>query len=1226
MFFEIHIEIKFPFSFYLLIVPTYGGTTTNGIRQYCQFPFIYLGNEYTNCISGSPQSSPSSQNIVDPWCSLTNNFDNDRQWGFCDIGVTDSTSYDICQSQSQLLRCSSGYVIDIVTADYATKSDGNTNISFCIYSQNDCFQRDSFSIQNMCAGKTSCTVNHSSKNLALCQNRPSTYLHIEYVCVPNTVSNINSYNLCHSDLKPGTDIRRGFIISPNFPNSPNNINCAYDIQSSIPSYDIYFYIIEMDLNGPIAVGQSCTKDRLIVQADNSLTEWCGQSSTNILLKTCRKSVSLQLIRASDARGQGVKLYFEFRERNPTEICDDIVTSSTTPTLSPTPSTQPTTTPIPNYYPNASPRLFKTLCYPDPSALFGASNFECPSYYVMVIHRAFYGYGDRCDYTSNDCTSEADHVYRICSGKQTCSISFLNSVTLSSCNNRVANYLFVVYQCLPTIPIIQSVYDLCSSQTHNLFGTYGVIQSTSYPSYAPTQCTDVVIGLPSNSDQVIFMYLYDLNIGAANIETGGCTNDYLLISYECNNQLYREYLCGTRQTEILFETCSSTDKIFVTSNLISLSNENQRGFALFYHVVPKSNVITLPITELTTITTSPSIAVGLVSTMVTQINICVQQTVQLVCKSDYSLVLHKFYLAVSKIGSCHYLYDDCLEEQTYFHGTCGGKPSCSIFAPSVPLSTCNNSIANYLYGEYQCIPNRPKLNINICSPLNTLEKVYGGAIVSSYGYTSESNQCQVYLQSSKPVGNLAHQAFAIYIMKLNLPIQSTRDQSIQCNDNDPYIEIEDSQIGIIRLCGNSHASKLYETCSSTIRILYKNFNLSTNNIEYEGFQLYFESIEKPECSDVVTILPPTPQAPFVIQQEVVCALSIDRERVSFACAQDHSLVFLQSYEFVTTNPESCDITQYSCHYLSEQPQALCAGRHSCTYIHSIPIEPEINICGGYKADSIQFFYQCIPMKPSEIYSKATLCVDKVINFERGFIETPHYPMSYQYGQQQCSLRISLSDTFESKQLSIYLYIIDLSIRDTSTIDETSTIKCYDSITYRDSKTNRSLCGSIDQPILEYHTNEKELELILNIQESLPSNISSRWRGARFFVFIGNQSLPNPPAILTTVTTQDTTVALTETTTKKRHNHKATIAGVVTGVTVLVLSIIAILVYRYRLRSKSSDDSIIGYIRNTDTITSDINNTSNSNRSSIPSGAFKGSVSSTFTSPFYRMKNKEDAAQA
>ncbi|CAF3390063.1 unnamed protein product [Rotaria sp. Silwood1] len=1206
-----------------LQIAAYDGTTINGIRQYCQFPFTYEGNQYTNCILDRPPNTTILQNLTDPWCSLTSSFDKDHQWGFCDIGVTDSTFYDVCRSQSQSLKCSPGYVIDIITADYAAKPDRSTGTTSCVYNQNDCFQNDASTIQNICAGKTSCIAFHFAKTLALCQNRPSAYLHIDYTCVPNDIQNINTYDICNNDLKPQDNIRRGFIISPNFPNTQKNINCTYDLEILKPHQDIYLYIIDMDLNSPNIIGQSCTKDRLIITADASITEWCGRSYTNMLLKTCHKSVSLQLIRSFDARGRGVKFYFEFRERSPNEICDEIVTTSTRSTLSPTPPIGSTTISLrPDYFPYLSPRLFKTLCYPDLSSLFGANNFQCPSNYIIVIHRAFYGYGKRCAYTQNDCTSEADHVYRTCSGKQTCSISFLNIFTLPECNNVIANYLFVVYQCLPTLTIIPTINNLCTSQTHDLFEVSGILQSTSYPSYTQTQCINVTLSPPEGSDLVIYMYLLDLDIGLPNVETGDCTDDYLLLSYECNNQLYREYLCGTRQAELLFDTCSSTDKIFVSYNLTNQNTQSQRGFALLYHLLPRTTTITLPPTRIstttkTTVITSLDFGPGPISTMILQTSVCVQQSIQLRCNVDYGLVLHKIDLAVSKIGSCNYSSDDCFEERTYLHGTCGGKSSCYIFPPSVSLSKCNNSKSTYFYAEYQCIPNRPKLNVSICTSTSVFERVEGGAIVSSSGYTSEYRECQVTLQSAKLLENPAHKAFSIYIVMFNLPIGSYREQSSQCNDNDPYVEIEDSQIGITRLCGNSHTRKLFETCSNNIQIRYKNFNIATNNIPYKGFQFYFESIEKTQCSDVVTIIPPKPQEPFVIKEETLCALSIDRERVSFSCTPDYGLIFLQSYEFITKNPESCDISQHTCHYLSEQPQALCAGQQSCSYIHSIPIGPQLNICHGNKGDSIQFFYQCIPMKPTVTYLKATFCIDTYVTFNRGFIETPNYPNSYRYGPQQCSLRILLPNTPEGKQLSIYLYIIDLSIRDTSAIDSTSTFECYDSIIYRDRKITRSLCGNIDQPVFEYQTDKDELELILNITELLPLNMSSNWRGARFFYLIGNQLLPTSPTILTTqgTITTITTEKPVENITIKPSNRKPMIAGVVSGVIIVLLCIIGFVLYRRRLRSRGIEESKIEYRRNIDTINDDLNYRRSENRSSIPLDALRSPALSTLTTKTY-----------
>jgi hypothetical protein len=316
------------------------------------------------------------------------------------------------------------------------------------------------------------------------------------------------------------------------------------------------------------------------------------------MKTCYNPLSTQLIRTTDAQGGGVKLYFEFRERPLNEICDEIITPSTPSTLIPTSTGPSTTTPFPLYFPDPSERMIKTLCYPDLSGSFGTNNFHCPSGYVLVIHRAFYGTGNRCAYTPGDCIHEADHVYGDCSGKQACSVSFENIVTLSQCNQVAASYLSIEYQCLPTSTIAQNVHDLCTNSTNHLTGVSGILRSPSYPTYTEGECINVTLIPPETSNVVIFMYLLELNIGVSNVETDLCTDDYLLLSYQCNNQIYDQYLCGTRRTELLFDTCSSTDRIFASFNLTNPNSQSYRGFALLYHLLPKSALSTIspPITN------------------------------------------------------------------------------------------------------------------------------------------------------------------------------------------------------------------------------------------------------------------------------------------------------------------------------------------------------------------------------------------------------------------------------------------------------------------------------------------------------------------------------------------------------------------------------------------------------------------------------------------------------
>ena len=52
-------------------VQTYGGT---GQGESCVFPFTYRGNEYEWC---------TSERHDQPWCAVTNDYDDDKLWGNC---------------------------------------------------------------------------------------------------------------------------------------------------------------------------------------------------------------------------------------------------------------------------------------------------------------------------------------------------------------------------------------------------------------------------------------------------------------------------------------------------------------------------------------------------------------------------------------------------------------------------------------------------------------------------------------------------------------------------------------------------------------------------------------------------------------------------------------------------------------------------------------------------------------------------------------------------------------------------------------------------------------------------------------------------------------------------------------------------------------------------------------------------------------------------------------
>ncbi|CAF5105329.1 unnamed protein product, partial [Rotaria sp. Silwood1] len=167
-----------------------------------------------------------------------------------------------------------------------------------------------------------------------------------------------------------------------------------------------------------------------------------------------------------------------------------------------------------------------------------------------------------------------------------------------------------------------------------------------------------------------------------------------------------------------------------------------------------------------------------------------------------------------------------------------------------------------------IPTRPKITRDVCSSTGSSEKVEGGAIISSLNYTSESRNCKIQLQTNEVLGSPIHKAFKIFILTLNLPIRPTlREQGAQCGPFDPSIEIDGTELGPIRLCGNSHTRYLLETCSNIVEIRYNNILMNTGTSKYKGFEIYLESIQHDICRP--TAPPAVITSPFNITSQVAC---------------------------------------------------------------------------------------------------------------------------------------------------------------------------------------------------------------------------------------------------------------------------------------------------------------------------------------------------------------------
>ncbi|CAF0779245.1 unnamed protein product [Didymodactylos carnosus] len=1163
-----------------VLIQTYGGTTNETMR-YCEFPFLYQNQLQSACLSS--ETAPIPGGSTDPWCSLTDNFDTDKQWGYCYLGVTQTTMYDICPSKTETLKCPLGYVIDIVASMYGTKNQDIGDAQACVYDANDCFINDDTTVQATCAGRSSCVVLHSVRTLASCQNRRSSYLHIDYICVPNTLPDIKEYDFCGSTtiITPTDDkpIRRGYIVSPNYPNTQPGIDCTITIQPN-DQQDVYVYILDMQLDVPL-LGQSCTKAKFIQTYDGLTQERCGRSSTNFLLNTCHSPLSLQLIKSSDSSSKGLKLYFEFINRPIDVVC---VTppppmSSTKPTVVPQTTTEP---PQPSWYPNMSPIMTKPICYLDLVSLFG-NNIQCYNNYLLVIRRAFYGKGSKCGYTQGDCIRDTDYVYQTCAGKQGCAVNFIAPVTLSECGvNLYAGYLYVEYQCAPNLSLQPSL-DLCSIQQTTLGDLSGSLISTTYPSYVITQCDNITLQAPDNSNMILRMYLLDLNIDAEDSTSGLCTNDYLIFSYNCDGQTIENKLCGTRKTQFLFETCNVNEAIRVSYRAQSQLHEQQGGFALHYQFLPKSVESTIP-TVPTQPSTPPTVktttgSVPPITRPIEVVTLCAGQSRTLICPRNFVIVLLQIDLGVSEKNQCLFARNDCFEERTYLYGSCAGQTSCVIvYSRELPVAACSNRPANYLYAEYQCVPTSGQIQVNGCNNGLPIDVQLSASIFSTNypTYTPSSQDCTVQLHAPRLLGSPHRRSFKIYIIVFNLPSTAiSGGQGSQCDPvNDAYVEIYDDIIKT-RLCGNLHTRYVFEICTDTLHIRFKDINKQISpSAKYKGFNIYVEAIDT-NCPELVgtTIRPPEISQPFTIYDRVVCIVP-GRERTTMVCKEHHGLVFLQSYVYSTSKPSECQISDKLCHYPSEQPQSLCTGQTSCSYIFMPQPYPLSFGCSVPAPDLINFQYECIPnrlIQQSPDYGTAVLCQDSLVTFRSGFIHTPNYP-AYSYSKQ-CKLKILLSGASATNLMYIRLYVIDLSMRQSSTSSKKTNKddSCYDSITYRDSKMSTILCGELEEKFL-YESHDRELEIEFNTKAMLPTDDPTRFHGALLFFYIANFTSPATPPPSTTL--EVSAPPSTQSQKPKKKAVTGVIIGILAGLCALVI-LVGILLYRKGIlfnRRKTSPDVV------------------------------------------------------
>ncbi len=101
------------------------------------------------------------------------------------------------------------------------------------------------SFAETCSDKESCILRHNRRKLFDCQNRQSSFLRVDYSCIPNTVPSIPTIDICTTQT---TSEKRGFIQSSGFPSYKGNLDCKTQISVNEQNKVVNIYTVSISVS------------------------------------------------------------------------------------------------------------------------------------------------------------------------------------------------------------------------------------------------------------------------------------------------------------------------------------------------------------------------------------------------------------------------------------------------------------------------------------------------------------------------------------------------------------------------------------------------------------------------------------------------------------------------------------------------------------------------------------------------------------------------------------------------------------------------------------------------------------------------------------------------------------------------------------------------------------------------------------------------------------------
>jgi hypothetical protein len=237
---------------------------------------------------------------------------------------------EACVPQSIPLRCMNKYVVVVRTALYGVAQTPGQ----CAYKPGDCVA-DAMSIAICIGDAIQCSIYGVRKKLPQCNDQYSSYVHIEYDCVPIEMDNSSKeYNVCQN----GTDITtdHGIIKSPGYP-SPFQTT-TWECFSAIHVPDdktIRLWLSDLYIG---STGTNCASDHVYVVDSVQTYKHCGLQRY-VYPYLCSSTIIIQYLATSNfATYKGMRMYFEIIDRPEIDYCPQV-------SVTPVPSTTTTASTI-----------------------------------------------------------------------------------------------------------------------------------------------------------------------------------------------------------------------------------------------------------------------------------------------------------------------------------------------------------------------------------------------------------------------------------------------------------------------------------------------------------------------------------------------------------------------------------------------------------------------------------------------------------------------------------------------------------------------------------------------------------------------------------------------------------------------------------------------------------------------------------------------------------------